>query len=91
MASNSGQFKKRVTADELSITKIVIRRSNVISMYNKILIDSKVCFRRSKGQRLADSLTMEILHHQYILRRDTYIYINVTYDGETLAQDEALS
>lgn len=33
---------------------------------------------------------MEILHHQYILWRDTYIYINVTYDGETLAQDEAL-
>jgi len=88
---NSGQFKKRVMADELSINKIVIRRSNVIFMYNKILIDRKVCFGRSKGQLFTDSLTMEILHHQYILWRDTYIYINVTYDAETLARDEALS
>lgn len=78
-------------ADELSINEIVIRRSNVISMYNKIVIDRKVCFGRSKGQGIADSLTMEILHHQDILWSDTYIYINVTYDGGTLVQDRALS
>lgn len=69
MALNSRQFKKGVIADELSINKIVIRRSNVISMYNKVLIDRKVCFRRSKGQHFADSLTMGRLHHQYILWR----------------------
>lgn len=90
-ALNSGQFKERVVADELSINEIVICRSNVISMYNKIVIDRKVCFGRSKGQGFADSLTMEILHHQDILWSDTYIYINVTCDGGTLVQDEALS
>lgn len=90
-ALNSGQFKERVVADALSINEIVICRSNVISMYNKIVIDRKVCFGRSKGQGFADSLTMEILHHQDILWSDTYIYINVTYDGGTLVQDEALN
>lgn len=78
-------------ADELSISEIVICRSNVISMYNQIVIDRKVCLGRSKGQGFADSLTMEILHHQGILWSDTYIYINVTYDGGALVQDEALS